>query len=126
MTCPSHGELRGSASVRFADSGRSGARPEILHPSCSPSPCGEEQATLLFVAPERGRYRFSGSWSAAGSQHVLALWRGDCHGEELGCARGDPDAEIDVVLERDQQVVVGLSGPPTASRYDAVLDVEPL
>jgi len=126
LECPSHGELQHSAAVRFGDSAQRSAHTEILHPSCSPSPCGEEQATFLFAAPERGRYRFSGSWSVAGSPHVLALWSGDCHGEELACARGDPDAEIDVVLERDQHVVVGLSGHSSESRYDAAVRVEPL
>lgn len=101
------GTTRGSASERMSTCGGSGA-PEVVH---------------VFTAPEAGDYTIDTVGSAYDT--ILAVFDGDCAGEQLACNDDAPwdewltvTSEVTVSLAAGQTIVIHVDGYHRSGRYD--------
>ncbi len=113
-TCP---DLSLPGAVPSATLGLTGYAPNSVALSCDFQPNAADR-THRFVAPAAGTYTFD----TAGSEYLTALAVLDsCGGAELACADEDGGAgaeEVTVALSAGQEVIVVVSGDPTArGRY---------
>jgi hypothetical protein len=115
-TCPSVelGSRLGQGLVR----GSSFGGIDMLAGSCGGK--GAEDVSLRWVAPARGRYRFS--LFEPRFQAVLYLRDGDCEGNELGCTAAADIGPLEPMLEAGQAVVVVVDGREGKSG-DFALDI---